>query len=61
MDSKTVIKALLKDGWIQVGQKGSHKQFPHPVKPGRVTVPHPVKELKIGTLKSIAKQAGLRF
>jgi predicted RNA binding protein YcfA (HicA-like mRNA interferase family) len=33
MDSKTVIKALLKDGWIEVGQKGSHKQFRHPVKP----------------------------
>jgi predicted RNA binding protein YcfA (HicA-like mRNA interferase family) len=61
MDSKTVIKALLKDGWIEVGQKGSHKQFRHPVKPGRVTVPHPVKDLKIGTLKSIAKQAGLKF
>jgi predicted RNA binding protein YcfA (HicA-like mRNA interferase family) len=41
MDSKTVIKALLKDGWTEVGQKGSHKQFRHPVKPGRVTVPHP--------------------
>lgn len=61
MDSKMVIKALLKDGWIEVGQKGSHKQFRHPLKPGRVTVPHPVKDLKIGTLKSIAKQAGLKF
>ena len=60
MDSKTVIKALRKDGWIEVGQRGSHK-FRHPVKPGRVTVPHPVKDLKIGTLKSIAKQAGLKF
>ena len=61
MDSKMLIKALRKHGWIEVGQKGSPKQFRHPVKPGRVTVPHPVKDLKIGTLKSIARQAGLKF
>ena len=61
MDSKAVIKALKKDGWIEVDQKGSHKQFRHPPKAGRVTVPHPVKDLKIGTLKSIEKQSGVKF
>jgi predicted RNA binding protein YcfA (HicA-like mRNA interferase family) len=61
MDSKAVIKALKKDGWIEVDQKGSHKQFRHPTKAGRVTVPHPVKDLKIGTLKSIEKQSGVKF
>ena len=61
MDSKAVIKALKKDGWIEVDQKGSHKQFHHPTKTGRVTVPHPVKDLKIGTLKSIEKQSGVKF
>ena len=61
MDSKAVIKALKKDGWIEVDQKGSHKQFRHPTKTGRVTVPHPVKDLKIGTLKSIEKQSGVKF
>jgi len=61
MDSKAVIKALKKDGWIEVDQKGSHRQFRHPTKAGRVTVPHPVKDLKIGTLKSIEKQSGIKF
>jgi predicted RNA binding protein YcfA (HicA-like mRNA interferase family) len=66
MDSKAVIKALKKDGWVEVDQKGSHKQFRHPTKAGRVTVPHPVKphpvkDLKIGTLKSIEKQSGIKF
>ena len=35
MDSKAVIKALKKDGWIEVDQKGSHKQFRHPTKTGQ--------------------------
>ena len=61
MDSKAVIKALKKDGWVEVDQKGNHKQFRHPTKAGRVTVPHPVKDLKIGTLKSIEKQSGIKF
>jgi predicted RNA binding protein YcfA (HicA-like mRNA interferase family) len=61
MDSKAVIKALKKDGWVEVAQKGSHRQFRHPTKAGRVTVPHPVKDLKIGTLKSIQKQSGIKF
>lgn len=51
---------LKADGWFEVGQTGSHVHFKHPVKPGRVTVPHPVKDLKKGTLHSILKQAGLR-
>jgi predicted RNA binding protein YcfA (HicA-like mRNA interferase family) len=58
MKSGDVIKALLADGWTEVAQKGSHKQFKHPTKPGRVTVPHPKRDLAIGTLRSIEKQAG---
>lgn len=61
MKSAGVIKALKADGWFQVGQKGSHAQFKHPTKPGRVTVPHPSKDLKIGTLKSIEAQSGVRL
>lgn len=61
MDSKTCIKAIQADGWYEVGQKGSHKQFNHPTKSGRVTVPHPVKDLPMGTLKSIERQSGLSF
>jgi predicted RNA binding protein YcfA (HicA-like mRNA interferase family) len=41
MNSRDVIKALAKDGWYEVNQVGSHKQFKHATKKGRVTVPHP--------------------
>ena len=59
MNSRDVIKALKLDGWFEVNQVGSHVQFKHSSKPGRVTVPHPAKDLPVGTLKSIAKQAGV--
>ncbi len=59
MDSRTLIKQLEADGWYLVGVKGSHHQYKHPTKLGRVTVPHPKKDLPIGTTKSILKQAGL--
>lgn len=59
MNSKDIIKALLKDGWEEVAKRGSHAQFKHPSKPGRVTVPHPKRDLPIGTVKSISKQAQL--
>ena len=61
MNSKAVIAALKADGWVEVAQKGSHVQLKHPRKPGRVTVPHPKKDLPIGTLRSIEKQAGLKL
>ncbi|MCK3658560.1 hypothetical protein A4G18_07500 [Pasteurellaceae bacterium Pebbles2] len=60
MDSSTLIKMLEKDGWELVGVSGSHHQFKHKVKKGRVTVPHPRKDVKIGTYKNILKQAGLK-
>ncbi|RYG10642.1 MAG: type II toxin-antitoxin system HicA family toxin [Caulobacteraceae bacterium] len=61
MKSAEVIAILEADGWRRVTQKGSHVQLKHPSKPGRVTVPHPSKDLKIGTLKSIERQSGLSF
>jgi len=61
MQSREVIRKLLEDGWIQVAQVGSHRQFKHPVKPGRVTVPFPKKDIPMGTLKSIEKQAGIKL
>ena len=60
MDSREVIRRLEGEGWVKVAQKGSHAQFKHPTKPGRVTVPHPRKDMKPGTLRSIEKQAGWR-
>ena len=61
MDSRNVIRELKRDGWFQVKQAGSHKQFKHPTKKGRVTVPHPKRDIPIGTLKSIEKQAGVKL
>jgi predicted RNA binding protein YcfA (HicA-like mRNA interferase family) len=61
MKSADILKALSADGWNQVAQKGSHVQLRHPTKPGRVTVPHPVKDMPIGTVASIEKQSGVRL
>lgn len=61
MNSKEVIKLIEKDGWYEVAQRGSHKQYKHAVKNGRVTVPHPKRDLPIGTLKSIEKQSGVKL
>jgi predicted RNA binding protein YcfA (HicA-like mRNA interferase family) len=59
MQSKDVIKQLEMDGWYKVGSKGSHTHFKHPEKKGKVTVPHPKKDLPPKTLKSILTQAQL--
>ena len=61
MKSLDIIKALSVDGWVEVAQRGSHKQFKHPTKAGRVTVPHPVKDLPVGTVASIEKQSGVKL
>ena len=61
MHSRDVIKELKKDGWYEVNQVGSHKQFKHSTKKGRVTVTHPNRNIPVGTLKSIEKQAGLKL
>jgi predicted RNA binding protein YcfA (HicA-like mRNA interferase family) len=61
MKSREVIKALEDDGWREVARKGSHVQFKHPGKPGRVTVPHPTRDIPIGTLRSIEKQSCLKL
>ena len=61
MDSRTLVKIFEKDGWYKVDQSGSHVQFRHPSKMGRVTVPHPKKDIPIGTLKNIESQSGIKF
>jgi predicted RNA binding protein YcfA (HicA-like mRNA interferase family) len=60
MNSADLIKRLKADGWYLVHTVGSHHQFKHPTKPGKVTVPHPKKDLPLSTQRSILKQAGLR-
>jgi predicted RNA binding protein YcfA (HicA-like mRNA interferase family) len=61
MNSREIIRRLEADGWYRVAQRGSHVQFKHPAKPGRVTVPHPEKDIPAKTLKSIERQSGVRF
>jgi predicted RNA binding protein YcfA (HicA-like mRNA interferase family) len=60
MRSRDVIAALEAGGWRKVAQKGSHIQLKHSTKPGRVTVPHPERDIPLGTLKSIEKQSGIK-
>ena len=60
MKTRDVLRIIHEDGWYQVAQRGSHRQFKHPSKPGRVTVPGKAgDDLAPGTLNSILKQAGL--
>jgi len=61
MNSRDVIKRLKREGWRLVHIKGDHHQFKHPDKPGRVTVPHPKRDLPTGTLRNIYRQAGWRW
>ena len=57
---KEIIGYIESDGWYLVAQKGSHRQFKHPVKRGRVTVPGGLNDdLPQGTAKSVLKQAQL--
>jgi predicted RNA binding protein YcfA (HicA-like mRNA interferase family) len=56
-----VLRLIQQDGWRLATQRGSHRQFKHASKPGRVTVPgKPSDDLAPGTLNSILKQAGLK-
>lgn len=57
--SRKIITMLKADGWYEVACDGDHHQFKHPIKKGRVTVTHPRKYIPIGTVKSIANQAGI--
>lgn len=59
--SREVIQKLKADGWYEVGCDGDHHQFKHPTKKGRTTVTHPKNTVPIGTLKSIERQAGIKF
>ena len=61
MKVSEVLRMLQIDGWNLVATKGIHRQFKHPSKLGRVTVPgKPSDDLAPGTLNSVLKQAGLK-
>ncbi|NGP17370.1 type II toxin-antitoxin system HicA family toxin [Devosia aurantiaca] len=57
-NSRKLIAMLEREGWFLVEVKGDHHQFKHAERPGRVTVPHPNKDIPIGTLRSVYRQAG---
>jgi predicted RNA binding protein YcfA (HicA-like mRNA interferase family) len=61
MKVREVIALIQRDGWYQVAQRGSHRQFKHPTRPGRVTLAgKPSRDLSPGLERSILKQAGMR-
>ncbi len=61
MKVRDILKMLNDDGWYLAATQGSHRQFKHPTKKGRVTVPgKPNHDLPVGTLNSILRQAGLK-
>lgn len=61
MNFKEVEKILLKDGWVFLKSRGSHRFYTHPIKKGKITIPfHGGKDLAPKTLNTILKQAGLK-
>jgi len=61
MKIRDIMKKFREDGWYEVAQRGNHRQYRHPSKPGRVTIAgHANDDLAPGTLDSVLKQAGLK-
>jgi predicted RNA binding protein YcfA (HicA-like mRNA interferase family) len=60
MNSKDVVRVLKEAGWYEDRVVGSHHIFKHPTVPGHISVPHPKKDLGIGLVNKILKQAGLK-
>ncbi|MCZ7641568.1 MAG: type II toxin-antitoxin system HicA family toxin [Pseudorhodoplanes sp.] len=61
MKVRDAIRLIEEDGWVLIATRGSHRQFKHPIRPGRVTVAgKPSDDLAPGTFNSILKQAGLK-
>jgi predicted RNA binding protein YcfA (HicA-like mRNA interferase family) len=61
MKVRDIIRTIENDGWYLVTTRGSHRQYKHPTKVGRVTIAgNPNHDVAPGTLNSILKQAGLK-
>jgi predicted RNA binding protein YcfA (HicA-like mRNA interferase family) len=61
LSSREIIARLEATGWRLVRTTGSHHHFRHDERPGTVTVPHPVKDMAPGTVKSIERQSGVKL
>jgi predicted RNA binding protein YcfA (HicA-like mRNA interferase family) len=60
MRARDVVLLMQQNGWVEVAGKGSHRNFRHPDRPGKVTVPfHGSRDLSLGVVRSIEKQTGL--
>ena len=59
--SAEIICKIEAAGWALVRVKGSHHHFRHATRPGTTTVPHPVRDLPVGTRKSIQRQSGVKL
>jgi predicted RNA binding protein YcfA (HicA-like mRNA interferase family) len=57
--SHDLLRILKRDGWEIKHIVGSHYQLVHPTKKGKVTLPHPKRNLAIGTVRSVLRQAGI--
>lgn len=57
-DSRDIIRRLLSEGYQELSVRGSHHKFVHPVLRRRVIVPHPKRDLPLGTVRAIYKDAG---
>jgi len=61
MKFQEIERTILNDGWRLKAVNGSHHQYTHALKPGKITIPyHPGKDINPRTVKSILKQAGLK-
>lgn len=60
VNSADLIKLLEKAGWVLRNVKGSHHVYSHPRRGGRISVPHPRKDLGAGLVHTLLKQAGLK-
>jgi predicted RNA binding protein YcfA (HicA-like mRNA interferase family) len=61
MDSRTIIRKLRQAGWVHFRTTRSHHHFRHPDTQQVVTVPHPRKDVPIGTIKSVERQSGVKL
>jgi predicted RNA binding protein YcfA (HicA-like mRNA interferase family) len=58
---REIVRLIEDDGWQLTRQRGSHRQYSHPTKPGKVTIAgHPNKDVPKGTAANILRQAGLK-
>lgn len=61
MDSRRIIRALERNGWVLARVRGGHHHFKHPQSANLVTVTHPVRDVTIGQIKDIERKTGIRL